>query len=82
MEAANVIEGEKVQIMDINNGGVSGPTRSGRAQQRLRVPGWRPARKVQVGDVIIIASYALMDFEDAKQFRPWIVFPDGDQPGS
>ena len=34
------------------------------------------ARKVQVGDVIIIASYALMDFEDAKQFRPWIVFPD------
>ena len=34
------------------------------------------ARKVQVGDVIIIASYALMDFEDAKQFKPWIVFPD------
>ena len=34
------------------------------------------ARKVQVGDVIIIASYALMDFEEAKQFRPWIVFPD------
>ena len=34
------------------------------------------AEQVQVGDVIIIASYALMDFEDAKQFRPWIVFPD------
>ena len=34
------------------------------------------ARKVQVGDVIIIASYALMDFEDAKQFKPWVIFPD------
>ena len=34
------------------------------------------ARKVQVGDVVIIASYALMDFEQAKTFRPWIVFPD------
>ena len=62
MEAANVIEGEKVQIMDINSGCVC---LNGAA-----------ARKVQVGDVIIIASYALMDFEDAKQFRPWIVFPD------
>ncbi len=34
------------------------------------------SRKVQVGDVVIIASYALMDFEEAKRFRPWIVFPD------
>ena len=34
------------------------------------------ARKVQVGDIIIIASYALMDFEDAKQFKPWIIFPE------
>ena len=35
-----------------------------------------PEYLTQVGDVIIIASYALMDFEDAKQFKPWIVFPD------
>ena len=34
------------------------------------------ARKVQVGDVVIIASYARMEFEEAKSFRPWVVFPD------
>ena len=71
LEAANIIEGEKVQIMDINNGErfetyvIKGICLNGAA-----------ARKVQVGDVIIIASYALMDFEDAKQFKPWVIFPD------
>ena len=34
------------------------------------------ARKVQVGDIVIIVSYATMDFEEAKQFKPWVVFPD------
>ena len=57
LEAANIIEGEKVQIMDINNG------------ERFET-------YVIKGDVIIIASYALMDFEDAKQFKPWVIFPD------
>ena len=77
MEAANMIEGEKVQIMDINNGErfetyiIKGERGSG----CICLNG-AAARKVQVGDVIIIASYALMDFEEAKQFRPWIVFPD------
>ena len=77
MEAANMIEGEKVQIMDIDNGErfetyiIKGERGSG----CICLYG-AAARKVQVGDVIIIASYALMDFEDAKQFRPWIVFPD------
>ena len=77
MEAANIIEGEKVQIVDINNGerfetyvikgerGKGGITLNGAA-----------ARKVAVGDLIIIISYAAMDFEDAKQFKPWVVFPD------
>ena len=75
LEAANIIEGEKVQIMDIDNGErfetyvIKGERGSG----CICLNG---ARKVQVGDVIIIASYALMDFEDAKQFKPWIVFPD------
>ena len=73
----NMIEGEKVQIMDINNGErfetyiIKGERGSG----AICLNG-AAARKVQVGDVVIIASYALMDFEDAKAFRPWIVFPD------
>lgn len=77
MEAANIIEGEKVQILDINNGErfetyvISGPRESG----CICLNG-AAARKVQVGDIVIIASYALMDFEEARQFRPWIVFPD------
>ena len=77
MEAANMIEGEKVQILDINNG------------ERLEtyiIKGERgtgciclngaAARKVQVDDLVIIVSYALMEFEEAKQFRPSVIFPD------
>ena len=76
MEAANVIEGEKVQIMDINNGErFETYTIKGERNSGCVCLNGAAARKVQVGDVII-ASYALMDFEDAKQFRPWIVFPD------
>lgn len=77
MEAANIIEGEKVQILDIDNGErfetyvIKGPRESG----CICLNG-AAARKVQVGDIVIIASYASMDFEEAKQFRPWIVFPD------
>ena len=77
MDAANLIAGEKVQIMDNDNGErfetyvIKGERGSG----CICLNG-AAARKVQVGDVIIIASYALMDFEDAKQFKPWIVFPD------
>lgn len=77
LEAANIIEGEKVQIMDIDNGErfetyvIKGERDSG----CICLNG-AAARKVQVGDVVIIASYAQMDFEEAKQFRPWIVFPD------
>ena len=69
LEAANMIEGEKVQIMDNNNGErfetyiIKGPRNSG----CICLNG-AAARRVQVGDIIIIASYALMDFEDAKQF--------------
>ena len=75
MEAANVIEGEKVQIMD-NGERFETYTIKGERNSGCVCLNGAAARKVQVGDVIIIASYALMDFEDAKQFRPWIVFPD------
>ncbi len=77
LEAANIIAGEKVQIMDINNGErletyvIKGERNSG----CICLNG-AAARKVQVGDIVIIAAYAWMDFEDAKEFKPWIVFPD------
>lgn len=77
MDASNLIEGEKVQIVNINNGErletyvIKGVRGSGNVC--LNGPA---ARKVQVGDVIIIISYALMDFEEAKQFKPSVVFPE------
>ncbi len=77
MDAANMIEGEKVAIMDNNNGErfetyiIKGERGSGSICLNGAV-----ARKVAVGDVIIIVSFAHMDFEDAKQFKPSIIFPD------
>ena len=76
MEASNIIEGEKVQIVNINNGerletyAISGARNKG--EICLNGPA---ARKVQKGDIIIIISYALMDFEDAKSFKPTLIFP-------
>jgi aspartate 1-decarboxylase len=77
MDASNLIENEKVQIVNINNGErletyvIKGERGSG--QICLNGPA---ARKCAVGDVIIIMSYATMDFEEAKKFRPSIIFPD------
>jgi aspartate 1-decarboxylase len=77
IEAANLVAGEKVQVVDINNGErldtyvIVGRRNSG--QICLNGPA---ARKVAVGDVIIIISYASMDFEKAKTFKPRVIFPD------
>ena len=77
MLASNLIEGEKVQIVNINNGErletyvIKGIKGSG--DVCLNGPA---ARRVAVGDVVIIISYAILDFEEAKSFKPWIVFPD------
>ena len=77
MDATNMIEGEKVQILDINNGErfetyiIKGERGSG----CICLNG-AAARKVAVDDLVIIVSYALMDFEEAKQFRPSVIFPD------
>ena len=77
MDAANMIEGEKVQILDINNGErfetyiIKGERGSG----CICLNG-AAARKVAVDDLVIIVSYALMDVEEAKQFRPSVIFPD------
>ena len=79
MEAANMITGEKVHVVNLNNG------------ERLEtyiIPGVKDsgtitmngpaARKVQKGDIIIIISYAWMDFDKAKSFQPSIIFPNSE----
>jgi aspartate 1-decarboxylase len=77
MDAANIIEGEKVQIVNINNGerletyAITGPRKSG--EITLNGPA---ARKVAKGDIIIIISYGLLDFEEAKSFKPSLIFPN------
>lgn len=77
MDAANIIENEKVQVVNINNGErletyvIKGQRGSG--DLCLNGPA---ARKVQVGDVVIVISYALMEFEEAKKHNPTLVFPD------
>jgi len=77
MMAANLIENEKVQIVNINNGErletyvIKGERGSG--QICLNGPA---ARKCVEGDVVIIISYASMDFEEAKHFKPTVIFPD------
>lgn len=77
MNAANLIENEKVQVLDINNGErfetyvIKGAKDSGVIC--LNGPA---ARRVQVGDVVVIISYCTMDFEEAKKFKPTIIFPD------
>jgi aspartate 1-decarboxylase len=77
MDAANVIEGEKVQIVNNNNG---------ERLETYAIPGKRgsgeitlngaAARRVAVGDVLILITYAFMDLEEAKAFKPSLVFPN------
>ncbi|MFK5958437.1 MAG: aspartate 1-decarboxylase [Lutibacter sp.] len=77
MDAANIIQGEKVQIVNINNGerletyAIPGPRKSG--EITLNGPA---ARKVAKGDIIIIITYGIMDFEEAKSFKPSLIFPN------
>ena len=77
MEAACMIEGEKVQILDINNGErLETYIIKGRRGSGCICLIGAAARKVAVGDLVIIVSYALMDFEEAKSFKPTVIFPD------
>lgn len=79
MEAANMIENEKVQVLNVNNGErletyiIKGKRNSGVIC--LNGPA---ARKVSVGDIVIVVSYARIEFEEAKRFQPWIIFPDSE----
>ncbi|MCI0751804.1 MAG: aspartate 1-decarboxylase [Flammeovirgaceae bacterium] len=76
LDAANMIEGEKVTVVNVNNGErletyiIKGERGSGMVC--LNGPA---ARRAQVGDLVIIFSYASLEFEEAKKFKPWIIFP-------
>jgi aspartate 1-decarboxylase len=77
MEASNIIENEKVQVLDMDNGErletyvIKG--RRGSGEICMNGPA---ARKVAVGDIVIIMSFATIDFQEAKSFKPVIIFPD------
>jgi len=77
MDAANLIENEQVHILNKNNGErfVTYVLKGQRGSGVICLNG-PAALRVRLGDVIIIISYAAMDFEEAKTFRPWVVFPD------
>ena len=79
MNASNIIEGEKVQIVNINNGErlETYAIKGQRSSKEVCLNG-PAARKVQKGDVVIIISYAIMDFESAKSFSPTLIFPNED----
>lgn len=77
MDAANLVAGEKVQVVDITNGArletyvIKGERNSG-----IIALNGAAAQLVNVDDLVIIMSYARVDFEEAKRFTPWVVFPD------
>lgn len=79
MQAANILEGEKVQIVNINNGErlETYVIKGQRGSKEICLNG-PAARKVQKGDLIIIISYGIMDLENAKSFRPTLIFPNDD----
>ena len=77
LEAANMIEGERVQVLNCANGErletyiILGERGSGVIC--LNGPA---ALKCTIGDIVIVCSYAQMDFEEAKTFKPWVIFPN------
>ena len=77
MEAANLIENEKVQVLNVTNGErletyiIKGERNSG-----VICLNGAAAHKASEGDIVILVSYALLDFEEAKSFKPWVIFPD------
>ena len=77
MNAANIVEGERIQVVNNNNGErletyvIPGPKKSG----EITLNG-AAARRVAVGDVLILITYAFLDFKKAKIFKPSLVFPN------
>ncbi|MCU0380991.1 MAG: aspartate 1-decarboxylase [Chitinophagaceae bacterium] len=81
MDAAHIIEYEKVQVVNVNNGTrIETYVIRGKRGSGVCCLNGPAARQGAVGDVVIIISYATMDFEEARGFKPWVVFPkDGNQ---
>ncbi len=77
MDAANIIAGEKVSVVNVNNGErlETYVIRGSRGSGSICLNG-PAAHKVSVGDIVIIMSYCALDFEEAREFKPWVVFPD------
>ena len=76
MNAANIIENEKVQVVNVNNGErLETYVIKGKRNSGICCLNGPAARKGVVGDIVIIISYAVIEFELAKAFKPWIVFP-------
>ena len=77
LEAANIIVGEKVQVVNVTNGErLETYAIAGEAGSGVICLNGAAAHKASKGDVIIIISYASMDFEEAKNFKPWVIFPE------
>lgn len=81
MDAANLIENEKVQVVNVNNGErIETYVIKGKRDSGVICLNGPAARKGMAGDVVVIISYAQMDFEVAKTFKPWVIFPkDGNK---
>lgn len=76
MDAANMIEHEKIQVVNVNTGSrIETYLIKGKRGSGVCCLNGPAARQGSVGDIVIIISYARMDFEKAKAFQPWIVFP-------
>lgn len=77
LDASNIIENEKVQVVNVNNGErfETYAIKAARGSGTICLNG-AAARKVMVGDIVLIISYASMEFEEAKSHKPHLVFPD------
>ena len=76
IDAANIIENEKVQVVNVNNGErLETYVIRGKRGSGICCLNGPAARRGMVGDVVVIISYASMDFEEAKKFKSWILFP-------
>ena len=82
MDMANLIENEKVQVVNVNNGErLETYVIKGKRGSGICCLNGPAARRGMVGDIVVIISYASMDFEAAKKFKPWIAFPkEGNKP--
>jgi len=81
MDAANMIENEKVQIVNVNNGArIETYIIKGKRGSGICCLNGPAARRGATGDIVIVISYATMDFEEAKKFKPFVIFPkDGNK---